>query len=328
MMRAPEIPPTDAFTWALDSSEEPTPAAAQSSVEFACVRVDLLGDLLLAMPALKTLAAAGSIRLIIREEWMDWMMHLLPAGCSVQGLRLAPWDLPSFESAETSVDLSPPGWRSVLTPAIARTVPARNHLRLTHGGTLSEMIALALGLEVHWPGRRPTFGSYGVLVPMGSSFERLLPEDYWTCAVQRLSHAMGIHSWTILDPDHQLSPDLLQQIPDSKLLAGRQEPNTLIDLLGGAAVVAGVSTALTHLAALTGTPALVVEHPTTVPEMYRAPVPFIRYIRPTKPWWCDDPSDDDVDRAMAEPDNTYGFVQGEWRDAIEEAIAHAPFTNS
>jgi hypothetical protein len=70
----------------------------------------------------------------------------------------------------------------------------------------------------------------------------------------------------------------------------------------------------------------VVEHPTTAPEMYRAPVPFVHYVRPAKPWWCDNPSQDDVDRAMAEADNTYGFIRGEWRKAVELAIAKPPFS--
>src|SRR2546427_9536584 len=134
MMRAPEIPSTDAFTSALDSGEEQAAPTSPSSIDFACVRADLLGDLLLVLPALTALAAAGSIRLIVREEWSDWMKQLLPAGCEVQGLRLAPWGPPTFESAETSVDLSPPGWRSPLTPAIARAVPAKTHIRLTGGG--------------------------------------------------------------------------------------------------------------------------------------------------------------------------------------------------
>src|SRR5262249_31038910 len=119
MTRAPEIPLTDAFTSVLDSADELAELAAPptpSSVDFACVRDDLLGDLLLALPALTELAASGSVRLIVREEWSDWMKQLLPAGCEVQGLRLAPWDPPEFQSAETSVDLSPPGWRSPLTP--------------------------------------------------------------------------------------------------------------------------------------------------------------------------------------------------------------------
>lgn len=143
-------------------------------------------------------------------------------------------------------------------------------------------------------------------------------------AIRRVSQVMGVRSWTIIDPDDRC-PLGMRDIPNTRLLTGRQEPKMLIDLVRGAAVVVGVSTALSHLAALTGTPALVVEHPTTLPEMYRAPVSFVRYIRPAKPWWIDNPSNDDVDRAMAEPDNTYGFVDGEWRDAIEKAIAQPAF---
>jgi hypothetical protein len=326
MMRAPEIPAMDAFTWALDRGSELAAPKAPAVSKFSCVRVDLLGDLLLALPALTALAAQGSIRLIIREEWKDWMRHLLPAGCEVQGLRLTPWAPPCFEPADISVDLSPPGWRSVLTPAISREIPAKTHVRLLHGKNLSEMIALALGLEVHWPGCKPVSGTYGVLVPSGSSLERILPDDYWTYAIRRMSQVMGIHDWTILDPENQLSPGLLRSVPHAQLLLGRKEPHSLIDLVRGAAVVVGVSTALTHLAALTGTPALVVEHPTTVSEMYRAPVPFVHYIRPAKPWWCDNPSEDDIDRAMDETESTYGFIRGEWRDAVEQAITQPPFS--
>src|SRR5579862_6689909 len=52
MMRAPQIPLTDAFTAALDgldSGDEQAAPASTPSVDFACVRADLLGDLLLAL---------------------------------------------------------------------------------------------------------------------------------------------------------------------------------------------------------------------------------------------------------------------------------------
>jgi len=326
--RVPEIPSSDAFTWALDHGGELAAAAPASSVDFACVRADLLGDVLLAVPALTALAATGSMRLIVREEWTGWMKHVLPAGCRVQGLGLAPWALPVFEPAATSVDLSPPGWRSPLTPAIARTIPAATHTRLGPGGSLSDMLAATLGLDVRWPARKQERGTHGVLVPTGSSLERLLPAERWTYAVERASSVMRIASWTILDPDGTSDPTLARVIPHASVLTGWQPPAALIDMIRSAAVVVGVSTALTHLAALTGTPALVVEHPTTVPAMYRAPVEFVRYLRSSRPWWRDDPSDDDVERAMAQPDDTYGFVTGEWRYAIDKALAHQPFAGA
>jgi ADP-heptose:LPS heptosyltransferase len=120
----------------------------------------------------------------------------------------------------------------------------------------------------------------------------------------------------------------LRQFPNAQLLTEWQKPSALIELTRNAAVVVGVSTALTHLAALTGTPALVVEHPTTAPAMYRAPVPFVRYIRPANPWWCDNPSNDDVERAIAEPENTYGFAPSEWRDAVDQIILQPPFAGN
>jgi hypothetical protein len=327
-MRAPEIPSTDAFTWALERNDETAELKHPPSTEFSCVRADLLGDLLLALPALTALAEKGSIRLVIREEWREWMEQLLPAGCKAHGLQLAPWNFPVFESAETSVDLSPPGWNSPLTPALARAIPAKKHLNLAAGNGLSEMIALTLGLNIQWPCRKPGSSAYGVLVPTGSSLERRLPDDYWSYAVRRISQAMGVHTWTVVNPDNPLSSSLLRQIPNAQPLTEWQKPRALIELTRKAAVVVGVSTALTHLAALTGTPALVVEHPTTAPEMYRAPVPFVRYIRPANPWWCDNPSNDDVERAMTEPENTYGFARGEWRDAVDQIIIHPPFASN
>jgi len=325
IMPVAQIPRTDAFTWALDAGNETSKPESKPSVNFACVRADLLGDLLLTIPALHALAERGSIRLFIREEWTGWMKALFPDEFEVQGLHLAPWGATSFDSAETSIDLSPPDWPSPLTPAIARAIPANKHIRLKGNGSLSEIVALSLGLQVNWPDRKPDTGGYGVFIPTGSSLERMLPDDYWRYAIQCVSKAMNVRSWKILDPDDRYRVESMGGISAFERLTGYQEPSELIELVRGAAILVGVSTALTHLAVLTGTPALVVEHPTTLSRVYRAPVPFIRYIRPSSPWWCDNPSDEDVDRAMTEPANTYGFLPGEWHSAIEHAVTNPPF---
>jgi len=320
---APPVPTNDAFAWALDRLEQPPVYSSSTAPEIACVRADLLGDLLLTVPALAAAAEWHPLRLYVRQEWVEWMMRLLPARCETRGLRLVPWDGSTFDPAALAIDLSPPGWTSPLTPAIARAIPARSHVRLSgsnpHAG-LSELLASELDLTVGWPDRKTQRGSVGVLVPTGSSLERHLPAADWAGAVERVSAAVGVRDWLVLDPDGMVDPGLRAALPGVRVLTGRQSPETLIDLMGGAAIVVGVSTALTHLAALTGTPAIVLEHPTTVPGLYRAPVNFVEYVRPARPWWRSDPTDDDVARALMEPSNSYGFQDGEWLRAIDTAI--------
>lgn len=321
MSLAPPPPRSDAYTWALETGKEQATPSSLPVWDFTCVRMDLLGDLLLAVPALTALAEEVSICLITREEWHDWMSELLPPRCTVQALRLVPWKPLPFDVAKTVVDLSPPGWRSPLTPAVARTIPAMTRMCLTHGHSLAEMTASALRVQPDWPtvGSRPS--TVGVLVPCGSSSERWIPEADWVDAIERVSRIFDLRSWTILDPEKRLSSGFASRIPQAHRLLGYRQPHALLELLRNAAVVLGVSTALTHLAALCGTRAIIVEHPTTLPGVYRAPVPYVRYVRPTNPWWREDPSNDDVERALAEPNNTYGFLQNEWGESIERAAS-------
>jgi len=112
------------------------------------------------------------------------------------------------------------------------------------------------------------------------------------------------------------------------VLACPQPPGTMLSLCRNACAVVGVSTAITHLGALSGTPTLVVEHPTTAPLLYRLPVPSVRYIRPEHPWWCDDPAGSDLDLAFGEPLDSYGFLPGEWGRQLNEALTQPPFSNS
>jgi len=320
MARVFDIPATDAFTWALDSTGNETEATCDPYFDFSCVRADLLGDLLLVVPALKALARRGTIRLIIRQEWSGWIKELLPES-DVLGLQLAPWSNPLLESAKTAVDLSPPDWASPLTPAIARAVPAKVHVKMAKGNSLSDMLAQAFDVRVDWPSHRARKGGYGVFIPSGSSLERLLPEHYWRYAIRRISESMGIQSWINLDPDDLTCFEKWPEVAAITKVTGYLEPASLIEMTRDATMVFGVSTALTHLASLCGTSSLVIEHPTTVPGIYRAPIRWASYIRPEKAWWRDDPTDEDVSRAIKEPDFTYGFDGDEWPRAIEQAIA-------
>jgi hypothetical protein len=330
--RAPRrIPPFDAFAWALDRLQAPPDApSGQCDGAWTCVRADLLGDLLLSLPAIASLAGTHPVRLAVRQEWTAWVELLAGPNVSPRGLTLEPWTPPAFEACTTALDMSPPGWRSPLTPALARAVPAKVHRRIGHRGQrdgLSAMIGRELGLDVSWPSQSPRRSDIGLIVPGGSSGERLLPVDVWIEAARRVSGAMGITQWTVCVLNEKDGAALAAALPNARLLCGRQTARLVVDTCRSAAVVLGVSTAIPHLAALTGTPALIVEHPTTIPWLYRAPVPFVQYLRPEHPWWCDDPTDADLDRAFAIPADTYGFLPGEWLRQIEEALAQSPFTD-
>lgn len=331
--RAPyPIPSDDAYSWALDRLEyPPTALSGPSDDTFTCVRADLLGDVLLSLPALASLGAMRPLRLIVRNSWLDWARLLLPTNVQVRGVLLEPWMQPTFDSTMTAVDLSPPGWRSPLTPALARSVPARAHLRITkrrpHDG-LSAMIATEFDTDTSWPECSVRPSDVGMIVPGGSSYERELPLSYWGDAAKRLSDVMRVTQWIVLDTGNGQAAALASTLPNARALLYPQPPQRILSLYKHTCVVLGVSTAITHLGALTGTPSLVVEHPTTVPWLYRAPAPFVRYIRPERPWWCDDPTDFDLDRAFDEPAESYGFLPEEWCRQLDEALARPPFSNS
>jgi len=324
--RAPrEIPNADAFSWAFERLERPPEVISAPSVNtFSCVRVDLLGDVLLSLPALASLGSEHQLRIIVRNDWQEWMNLLLPSEIQITGMVLEPWISPTFESATTAVDLSPPGWGSPLTPALARSIPASAHRQITarrnHDG-LAAMIGAEFGLDVKWPLRSARSSDVGLIVPGGSSSERSLPISYWEDGARRSSAAMGITKWVILDGCDGQAGAIAAAIPNAHPLSYPQPPSSILSLCRSVCFVLGVSTGITHLAALTGTPALVIEHPTTAPWLYRAPVPFVRYLRPEHPWWCDDPTEHDLDRALESSNDSYGFLPGEWHRLVEEALS-------
>ncbi len=326
------IPSVDAFTWALDRLEYP-PATSSGSGDtiLTCVRADLLGDVLLSVPALACLGAMQPLRLIVRQEWLEWVRLLLPPETRVRGVFIEPWAEPAFESTTTALDLSPPGWRSPLTPAIARSIPAKIHRTLTKRHAqdgLSAMIASEFDVEVSWPEPSVRSSDIGVIIPGGSSDERLLPLLYWNDAARRISEAMGIGRWVVLDSGGRQAAAIAAALPNASAYPFPQPPQRILSLCKQASVMLGVSTAITHLGSLTGTPTLVVEHPSTVPWLYRSPVPFVRYIRPERPWWRDDPTESDLDRALDEPSESYGFLPDEWCSQLNKALASPPFADA
>ena len=178
-------------------------------------------------------------------------------------------------------------------------------------------------MGVTWRDQSIRRSDIGLIVPGGSSGERAISPAYWSYTAERLRREMGVTQWMILDTDG--SADTLK-IPNARTLLCPQPPSYLLDLCRSACVIVGVSTSITHLAPLTGTPALVIEHPTTLPWLYRAPVPFVRYMRPQNPWWRENPSEQDLDRALAGPDTgpneSYGFLPGEFELQVDQEVSH------
>ena len=321
-----EIPSVDAFSWAFDRLERPPDLHSGPSQDtFACVRADLLGDVLLSLPTLLSLAEFHRVHLIVRSEWLDWL-HLLPLPADVQstGIVLEPWIPPSFSPVKTAVDLSPPDWPSPLTPAISRSIPAERHHQISRrrpDDGLAAMIGAEFGLQPKWPKISDRCSDIGLIVPGGSSGERSLPISYWKSGTHRIAAALGIKEWVILDGGDGQGAAIAAALPNSRAWSYPQAPSSILSLCRSACFVFGVSTGITHLAALTGTPTIVVEHPTTVPWLYRVPVPFVKYVRPEKSWWCDDPAELDLDRAFSFPQDSYGFFPGEWELLMEEALS-------
>jgi hypothetical protein len=329
--RAPRvIPPVDVFTWAIDRLGLPPEMTAGARGEaWTAVRADLLGDVLLSLPAIAGLSERYPVRLVVRQEWVEWMQLLAGANVHVHGLTLQPWVPPALEPSATVLDMSPPGWASPLTPALARAVPASTHRRIQARGEregLSAMIASELGLEAVWPSQPARHSDVGLIVPGGSSGERRLPLHFWIEAAQRVAAARGVRRWIVCVMNEKDGAALAAALPNGQLLAGRQRARHMIDLCRGASVVLAVSTAIAHLAALTGTAAITIEHPTTIPWLYRAPQPFMRYLRSEHPWWSDDPTESDLDRAFAIPEDSYGFLPDEWLRQLDLALAEPVFT--
>lgn len=329
--RAPRtIPPADAFTWAIDRLGHPPEMTADARGEaWTAVRADLLGDLMLSLPAIASLSERYPVRLVVRQEWMEWMELLAGANVRVHGLALENWVPPALEPSAAVLDMSPPGWSSPLTPALARAVPAGTHRRIHARGDrdgLSAMIACELGLEVFWPSQSARPSDVGLIVPGGSSGERRLPLHFWIEATQRVAAVRGVRRWIVCVLNEDDGATLAAALPNAQLLSGRQSAQHMIGLCRGASVVLAVSTAFAHLAALTGTAAITIEHPTTIPWLYRVPQPFMRYLRPEHPWWSDDPTESDLERAFAVPEDSYGFLPDEWLRQLDLALAEPAFT--
>lgn len=316
----------DPFSWAFDRLDQPperTSIPIPRGGPIACVRGDLLGDILLTLPALIALGAANTVRVITRNNWLEWLKLLMPEGTEFHGISFSPWVTPVFAPAAISVDLSPPGWPSPLTPGLARSVPAHDHRcisrRLNQDG-LSAMVAAEFGLTVSWPVRSQRESRIGMAITGGSSGERAFPAGRWAHMLDCASRILAIRQWLLLDTGDGLAAAVASAMRDATVLDYPQPPADILSLCKSAALVLGVSTGITHLAALTGTPSVVVEHPTTVPGLYRALVPFVHYVRPECPWWVDDPACTHWDRALANPEDSYGFETGELERQLEEAL--------
>ena len=314
------IPAADAYTWALDRVLEPAaePGAAFPSDTTVAVRADLLGDVVLACPALDAFSRVRPTTVVTRTEWVPWLEALAaPRHLRTLGISIDPWHRPSLPPCERVVDMSPAESRSPLTRAIARSVPAVERFEITadqSGASLSIRLACALGVVVECTAARSGSGP-GLLLPGASSWERALPTRDWANLVRSASAAFDIRHWTVAG----LPAAAAEAFPGMRLAPHPLSPTQFLEFVRQAPLVIGTSSGLAHVAAVAGARTIVVEHPTTVSGLYRVPSAHAQYLRSAAPWWSDSPSPSAVEQAFGAAD-TYGFGPDELQSLVERAL--------
>lgn len=313
----------DAFTWAFERMAADPSAPAAPDADVACVRLDLLGDLLLAAPALRGAVARAGVSVVCRSEWLRWVELDDVLGTTVRtcGVDVHAWREPTLAPARTVVDLSPPGWSSPLTPAVARATPASERRCVpadAAAATLAGQAAAALGVDsVATPRRTTPVGDVGLLIAGGSSGERWMPAATWRMLLERAGGAFDIARWLVTADGDEAA--LASELPGTEALPFPIDPRVFAALLGRTRLFVGTSTGLAHLATVAGVPGIVVEHPTTRAGWYRVADANVAYVRAARPWWTESPTEDDVRRALQSRES-YGFGPGEWEAAIDRAI--------
>lgn len=322
-----DIPSTDAFTWAIDRLAGP-PADPPASVEtdLLCVRADLLGDVLLAWPAVEAAARERRVTLLTRDYVAPWMAALAGHGIEVRGMSADEWTgEPRLPAADEAADLSAPDSTWPLTPALVHAAAVRRRHRLDARRaslTLGEMLAGMLGVDLPPAGEPRATGDrrMGILCPSGSTPERDLDASTWGRLARLAGDALGIDRWTVVGTPRDRAAAIAAAVPNASYAGLTLAPAGMLALIDAAAVALGVSTALSHLAALRRVPTIVIEHPTRVPFVSQVPGSTACYLRPSSPWWRPHPDATDIARATAAPGDSYGFVDDELTQAVEEAL--------
>ena len=319
------IPQSDPYTWALDRLLGPAAVASSPLTdETVTIRADLLGDIVLAIPALAALSKRRPTRIVTREVWVPWLCALMRHSLiGVTGLRMDPWNEPVLPACTEVVDMSPADNSSPLTPALAHATAASRRIKLgapISGMGLAQMLAEKLGVDIEWPPASAVGGSLGLLLPSGSSWERRLPPECWI-AIRNLATAeLGVTQWIVAgvpDDDPFIAKGYFRGM---SLAPYPLDPAEFVPLARQARIVIGVSSGLTHVASINGTPTVILEHPTTVAGLYRVPYPYVRYIRPSQPWWRSQPSNSDLPMAFTQADS-FGFRANELLESVAVELA-------
>jgi len=315
------VPRQDPFTWALDRLTEPPANAERGARGVMCVTADLLGDVLLVLPAVGTLASREAITMVVRDEYLDWVTTILDdRRVSATGITMAPWRPPELRPVNVAVDLTPPDRRSPVTHALVHSTPAaeRRTCRVrSPEQSVGEMTAHLLEVAPAWPAARSRPDGVGLLAPSGSSTERNLPPEAWRALTVEVARRTGVRQWVVVGtPAGPDAESLAAALPSAQVAPFPLTLRALLELCDNAAVAVGISTGLTHLTALRGIPTVVVEHPKVAVGLYRVPVAHARYVRAARPWWRPDPTPEDVARALESREGSYGFAAGEWTQVV------------
>ena len=314
------VPHQDPFTWALDRLAEPPAKPDRGAGGVMCVTADLLGDVLLVLPAVGAFAAREAITMVVRDEYLGWVTILEDSAVSATGITMAPWRPPELRPVNVAVDLTPPDRRSPVTNALVHTTPAierRTCVARQPEQSAGEMAADLLEVAPAWAAARRRPGGVGLLAACGSSAERHLPSEAWRALTAEVARRTGVRHWVIVGtPAGAQAESLAGALPSAQVAPFPMTPRALLELCDSAAVAVGISTGLTHLTALRGVPTVVVEHPKVTAGLYRVPVAHARYVRSARPWWRPDPSPDDIARALDSREDSYGFAPDEWNQVV------------
>lgn len=330
-----DIPSADAYTWAHDRlSAPPTAVPSTIDADLVCVGADSLSDVLLAWPALDPAARERRVTVLTRDSVAPWLAAIAGDAIEVRGLAIEEWlGEPAWPAAEDVVALGPLDASSPLTPAIAHAVPARRRAPMLAPrtySTASEMLAETLGVhlgDVQCEDPGPG-GRSGILCPGGFSAERELDPATWATLARIVGQALGVTGWTILGAARDRAVAIAALVPQATPASFPLEPARMLALIDSAGAAIGVSTALSHLAALRKRPTLIVEHPMRPPMLAQVPGDHVQYVRPSSPWWRVQPGAIDIARATAARGDSYGFWPDELAAAVEEAATRLAHVSS
>lgn len=327
-----DIPPTDAYTWALDRLNEPSPEPPSApDRELVCVRADFLGDVVLTLPALEAVARQRPVTVLVRDHVAAWVTGASSAKLDVRPLEIDGWQGPPvLPSAGEVADLSRPRSTWPLSAALSHATAAQRRVAVAHAPevTPSESLAETFGVTLSFTVAPGPTTPLGVLCPCGSTTERDMSPEAWQRVTRIAGERLGVTEWVVVGAPAPAAAAIAALVPNCRPAPFAMPPREFLTLVRGARSLVGVSSAFSHLAALQGIETLVIEHPHLRPDADRLPIETAAYVRPSSPWWRPLPASIDVARSTESWSDSYGFGPDELETSVEDAAGRLATTRT